>query len=464
MSSNPIRTTASARRDALIRDRLFPGLRSIVTALALGLGTTASAQVTSVNGDIAYVACETISAFPFSQCDIWKMGPDGSNKVNLTNSHDKTEFNPAWSSDGTKIAFIEGVNGVNTLWVMNADGSDKVAITPPSYQFGPTWSPGGTQIALTRQVPGQTMSIQFDIIVVNVDGSGERKLTDTDFDEFEPAWSPDGSKIAFAGVRFEQYPDPITGAPTQGAQWEIVTVNPDGSGEQILSAGDPNSIRAKYLEEDRGPSWSPDGSKLVFMSQAQVPACCGPWQIWAVNRDGTGATNLTNDDTVNDLYPTWSPDGTQILFSRATGSGGFDLYTMPAPTTLPLAVAATATRVAAATTAATGPANRLTTDGNASDPDWQRKGAAPLQFLLSVSVVSQGKGAGGSVNSSPAGIRCGRDCQQSYATATLVKLTATPKKGSVFAGWSGACTGISPVCDVTMNDVKTAIATFARSR
>ena len=463
MCSDSVKRRPAAHRKASVRDHLAPGVLSLVTVFALGLSTTAAAQVTSVNGDIAYVACESILAFPFSQCDIWKMGSDGSNKVNLTNTSDLNETNPAWSPDGSRIAYIEGWNGVNTLMVMNADGSNKVAVTPtPAYQFSPTWSPGGTQIALVRQLPGQTMSIQFDIVVVNVDGSGDRKLTDTDFNELDPAWSPDGSKIAFAGVRFETYLDAITGAPTQGAQWEIVTVNPDGTGEQILSAGDPNSTRAQYLEEDRTPAWSPDGSKLVFMSQAQVPACCGPWQIWAVNRDGSGATNLTNDETVNDMFPTWSPDGTQILFSRATGSGGFDLYTMPAPTTLPLASTATATRVAIA--AATGPVTRLTSDGNASDPDWQRKGGSQSQFPLSVSVVTQGKGAGGSVTSSPAGIRCGRDCGQTYATGTIVQLTATPRKGSVFGGWSGACSGASPVCNVTMDDVKVVGATFTRSR
>ena len=464
MFSDSVTRRPAVHRKASVRDRLAPGVLSLVTVFALGLSTTAAAQVTSVNGDIAYVACGT-STHPFfsTQCDIWTMAPDGSNKVNLTATSDLNESNPAWSPDGSRIAYIEGWNGVNTLMVMNADGSNKVAVTPTaSYQFSPTWSPGGTQIALVRQLPGQTMSLQFDIVVVDVDGSGERKLTDTDFDELDPAWSPDGSKIAFAGVRFETYPDPITGAPTQGAQWEIVTVNPDGTGEQILSAGDPNSIRAQYLEEDRAPAWSPDGSQLVFMSQAQVPACCGPWQIWAVNRDGSGATNLTNDETVNDMYPTWSPDGTQILFSRATGSGGFDLYTMPAPATLPLAGAATATRVT--TAAATGLVTRLTSDGNASDPDWQRKGGLQPQFPLSVSVVTQGKGAGGSVTSSPAGIRCGRDCGQTYATGTIVQLTATPKKGSVFSGWSGGCSFASPVCTVTMNDVKVVGATFTRSR
>jgi hypothetical protein len=159
-----------------------------------------------------------------------------------------------------------------------------------------------------------------------------------DVDEMEPSWSPTGDRIAFTSVRPEMMVNPITGELEVAAQYEIVTVNIDGSDERIVSGGTPGSDRATYLEEDRSPSWSPDGRMVLFMSQAQVPACCGPWQVWAVNRDGSAATNLTSDETVNDLYPSWSPDGTLVLFTRAD-AGGFNLYTMPAPTPLPLATA-----------------------------------------------------------------------------------------------------------------------------
>ena len=462
----------------------FPAFRSIATqqrrwrcgsiaALVFGvlwvLAQSAAAQVASVNGKIAYVQCGS-STHPFfsTQCDIWVMNPDGTGQTNVTNTSGLNEMNPAWSPDGTKIAYIEGWNGVNYLKVVDLgiDGTGRTitTITPEfSYQFSPTWSPGGTRIAVVRQLPGQVMSIQFDIIVVNVDGSGEINITNSDFDELDPAWSPDGSKIAFAGVRFEQYPDPISGAPTTGAQWEIVTVNPDGSGEQILSAGGSNTDRANYLEEDRSPAWSPDSSKIVFMSQAQIPSCCGPWQIWTVTRDGSGITNLTSDETVNDMFPSWSPDGTQIVFSRATGSGGFDLYTMPAPSSQALAAVSLSS---SATVQAAASATRLAE--NASDADWGRDPNSPAShssYTLYVSVALQGKGVGGAVTSSPTGIRCGRDCSELYAADAMVSLTATAKKGSLFAGWSGACAAATTaVCNVLMNDVKTVGASFARSR
>lgn len=241
---------------------------------------------TATNGDIAYVACEYDTAFG-QVCDIWVMGPDGSNPHNITNTPDVSESQPAWSADGTKLAYTRDIGNFNAnIWVMSADGSDPQQVTfkdqPDTYawQGGPTWSPDGQKLAFFRHRPFSYMGDQVDIFVINVDGSGEMPITNIDpdsipFDETYPAWSPDGSKIAFAGVRFESYIDPL-GQPTEGAQWEIVTVNPDGSGEQILTVGDPGTSRADYLEEDTAPAWSPDSQQIVFMSQSQDPSCCGP--------------------------------------------------------------------------------------------------------------------------------------------------------------------------------------------
>jgi hypothetical protein len=287
----------------------------------------------------------------------------------------------------------------------------------------------------------------------------------------EPAWSPDGARIAFTSVREETYPDPITGEPQTGGQWEIVTVNPDGSGEIVVSKGATATDRANFLEEDRAPGWSPDGSKIVFMSQDQNPSCCGPWQIWAVNRDGSAATNLTADPAVQDLSPVWAPDGATILFTRFDATGS-NLYTMPAPTTLPVAAAAGLTALPSARAsdavtpnAATGPVTQLTTAGNVSDPDWQRDPGIvrpPSKFLLTVTIDRQRRGADGVVASDPRGISCGRDCTESYDPDTRVRLKAVATHGSRFVRWTGACRGAASTCLVTMTDAKSVTAVFTR--
>ncbi|MGE0453570.1 MAG: FG-GAP-like repeat-containing protein [Vicinamibacteria bacterium] len=83
--------------------------------------------------------------------------------------------------------------------------------------------------------------------------------------------------------------------------------------------------------------------------------------------------------------------------------------------------------------------------------------ALPAQtFTLAVSRAGTG---GGSVTSSPAGISCGSDCSEDYASGTLVTLIATPAGGSTFAGWSGACSGTG-ACNVSMTAARSVTATF----
>lgn len=139
----------------------------------------------------------------------------GGGQANLTNTSDKNEVSPAWSADGTRIAYFEGFNGLFNLWVMDANGANASMITTTSaYPYGstPTWSPGGTQIAFVRNMPGSPVSIQADIVVIDLATGLETVISrpalfggvPADADEIEPAWSPDGGRIAFAGVRSEK--------------------------------------------------------------------------------------------------------------------------------------------------------------------------------------------------------------------------------------------------------------------
>ena len=115
---------------------------------------------------------------------------------------------PAWSPDGTKIAFTCGI----AICVMNADGTGRTNLTSDSSSnSGPAWSPDGTKVAFRSNRPGH-----FDLYVMNADGSGVTALTVDTATEGRPAWSPDGKKIAFASNRDGNY--------------EIYIMTPDGSG------------------------------------------------------------------------------------------------------------------------------------------------------------------------------------------------------------------------------------------
>lgn len=427
-------------------------------AAAWLLAVSAQAQ-TATNGKIAYTVCDYDPAVGIV-CDVWTMNADGTGQTNVTSTPAVSETQPAWSADGARLAYLRDVLGAQVLVVANADGTNAIDVTAtPSLQNTPTWSPDGTRIAVSREVPGTTISTQYDIIVITVATGAEVNITGNatgfDFDEREPAWSPDGTKIAFSGVRFEDSVDPVTGDPVTYAQWEVVTVNPDGSGEQILTTGAPGSQRRTHLEEDRAPAWAPDSQSLVYMTQSVEP-CCTPWQIERVDRNGTTVTVLSDDPNVYDMFPAFSPDGTLIVFSSSRG-GGSDIYTIPATAGTPAAVAA----VSAA--AATAPA-RLTLVGNAADPAWAAVPGStpPPSRTLTVTLDLRDPQAGGLVASLPPGIYCGSDCSETYRRTTTVLLVTAPRWGSKFVGWSGACTGRQLYCVVTVDRAKTAIASFAR--
>ena len=201
----------------------------------------------------------------------------------------------AAAEDG-RIVFHSERDGNFEIYVMNANGTGQTRLThDPSFDLGAAWSPDGSRIAFISLRDGNP-----EIYVMNADGSNPTRLTNNPAEDSDPAWSPDGTKIAFAALR--------DGNP------EIYVMNTDGTGQARLTNNPAFDLR---------PAWSPDGSKITFHTGRD-----GNAEIYVMNADGTGQTNLTNN-LAPDLFPDWSPDGSKIAFTSERDEGGNEeIYVM----------------------------------------------------------------------------------------------------------------------------------------
>lgn len=275
-------------------------MRTVLAGLALGtmLVTSDAAAVPSArsggdafpgrNGELVFAVTNRSSYYP----DLYLMHSDGTGLRRITS---RGAYTPAWSPDGKWIAFASSRSrprheNASEIYVMRANGTALRRVTRNRFaDFQPAWAPDG------RRLVFQSSSASASgIAVINVNGTGFRRLTDDG--EAVPAWSPDGATIAYGR---------LTGPPERAGIW---LMNPDGTNRRQLTFPPQHPDGGSSTGADSMPEWSPDGGQIAFTRRYR-----GRNDIYALRVDGSGLRRLTKQIGQH-FSATWSPNGRRIVF------------------------------------------------------------------------------------------------------------------------------------------------------
>jgi Tol biopolymer transport system component len=247
--------------------------------------------------------------------ELASMFPDGTDIQRITTTAaDEVRADAHIDSDGSvRLVFEAGDypadEHIFTMTVGDPASSHQLT-DQPGRQVIPRWSPDGSRIVYQSNQTGN-----WEIFVMNADGTDQHQITDNTAVDLYAAWSPDGTTIAFGSDRDGH----------RNREAAVYLTNTDGS----------NVRRVTWLEsEDGQPSFSPDGTKLTWVDSLCDNGGCGPSHIYIGNLDGTGIQRLTHGNT-NESNPVFSPDGTRIAFYSETmpdliriGFPGMDIGTV----------------------------------------------------------------------------------------------------------------------------------------
>jgi len=315
----------------LLQQQKFSEAEALVDRALKLLGGTAATESRSPAGEPSVLAYGGPDVDGRQQ--IFLVNTDGTGKRRLTRTGKENYF-PAWFPDGKRLVWVSDHSGSLQIWVMDTDGANPTQLTTQGNNLIPACSPDGKKISFTSDRTGAP-----EIWVMDADGTNQKQLTSTSispdnsgynrmlldfFVRLEAmffklnataagvtntfaSWSPDSRRIAFCSTR--------------GGDYAIWMMDADGSHPTRLTS--PVGICFPF---SNAPVFSPDGQKIVFWSGVNL----GPGRIWVMNADGSDRKQLTDQSPeINDDEPTWSADGSKILFDTdRPGSGGIGIWIM----------------------------------------------------------------------------------------------------------------------------------------
>ena len=274
-----------------------------------GAGCAVGVDYVTTSGSLSFTAGQTTKTISVTVCGDTAVEPNETFNVNLSGVTGGTITDAQGVGTITnddvapKIIFMRSTGGDFEIYVMNQDGTGQTAITSNSAFDGwPSWSPDHTRIAFVSDRDGNN-----EIYTMNADGSNVVRRTNSSSDDMSPTWSPDGTKVAWSTNRDGNY--------------EIYTMTVGASG-----LGTAVTRRTNASGSDVTPEWSPTSAATIAWSTNRD----GNYEIYTMDVSGSGlgtsVIRRTNNSS-SDNVPAWSPDGTKLVWST-NRDGNYEIYTM----------------------------------------------------------------------------------------------------------------------------------------
>lgn len=223
----------------------------------------------------------------------------------------------AWSPDGR--ALVYSMQG--SLWRQDVDSDVAIQLTAgPGYDYQPDWSPDGARIVFARYDADAIELWTLDL------ASGEqRRLTSGGAVNLEPRWSPSGDRIAFVSTA-------ATG------RFKIFTASMEGAFAPVQFAPERESAVERYyysaFDHELSPTWSPDGSELIYVANPETGY--GTGSLWRRAVAGGEPQLVRDEETSWRARPDWAPDGRRVIWSSYAGRQWHQLWLVGSEGGLPI--------------------------------------------------------------------------------------------------------------------------------